>query len=44
MANDDKGRADTTPHQYDHDAARHVAKKPAKKDSPQQEHDNEDQG
>ncbi|WP_170207614.1 hypothetical protein [Luteibacter pinisoli] len=45
MMNDEKtGHADTSPHQYDESADKRVEKKPAKKESPQQEHDNEDHG
>jgi len=32
------------PKEYDRSTGRRVEKKPAKPDSPQQEHDNEDQG
>ncbi|WP_157006577.1 hypothetical protein [Luteibacter yeojuensis] len=39
-----KGEADTTPHQYDDTASKHVEKKPRKDESPQQEHSDEDQG
>ncbi|MGN6479199.1 hypothetical protein [Luteibacter sp.] len=38
------GPADTSPHQYDEGTSNRVEKKPAPKESPQQEHDNEDQG
>lgn len=44
MNEEKTGHADTSPHQYDESADKRVEKKPAKKESPQQEHDDEDQG
>lgn len=41
---DKPGAADTSPLRYDEATANRVEKKPAPRESPQQEHDDEDQG
>lgn len=44
MNSEKKEQTDTSPHEYDDSTANRVEKKPAGKQSPQQEHDDEDQG
>ncbi|MGN6478799.1 hypothetical protein [Luteibacter sp.] len=44
MNSEKKEKTDTSPHEYDDSTANRVEKKPAGKQSPQQEHDDEDQG
>ena len=44
MNSEQNEHADTSPHEYDDSTANRVEKKPAGKQSPQQEHDDEDQG
>lgn len=41
---DKPGAADTLPLRYDEATTNRVEKEPAPRESPQQEHDNEDQG